>query len=401
MPSKPRLGSIYQRKKRLADGSVIELQTWWVKYSKNGQIFRESSGGDKYADAERLLRKRTAEIFGGAFAGPQADRIKVGELLDDLLLDYQVNGKAYRDFAEPIVRVQLRPVFGSMRATELDTPAVQRYMADRRKQGAANATINRACALLKRAFNLGRMQTPPKVGRVPYIPHLKEDNVRKGFLEYPEFVALRQALPEEIRPVITFAYYTGCRKGEILSLQWTQVDLGARVVRLEAGTTKNDDARLLPLTPELYEVLAMQKAICERRYPDCSWVFSRCGKPILDFRGAWEIACGAAELVDDEGKPTKLFHDLRRTGVRNLIRAGVPERVAMMISGHKSRSVFDRYNIVSERDLQDAARRLGLFIDETKAAHEKHKTESLGTLLGTPAENAAVTAGRQGAKLLN
>ncbi len=155
---------------------------------------------------------------------------------------------------------------------------------------------------------------------------------------------------------------------------------------------------MLPLAPELYEVLAMQKAIRDEKYPGCPWVFFRDGKPILDLRGAWETACAAAGLVDGAGKPTRLFHDLRRTGVRNLIRAGVPERVAMLISGHRSRSVFERYNIVSERDLHEAAHRLGRYIEETKAAHGE---ESLGTLLGTLDQNSVAVERQGNAKLLN
>lgn len=111
----------------------------------------------------------------------------------------------------------------------------------------------------------------------------------------------------------------------------------------------------------------MQRAIRDERFPDCGWLFfwHDTGTPIRDFRGAWEAASKAAGLWegdDETGKAMKLFHDLRRTGVRNLVCAGVPEAVAMRISGHKTRAVFDRYSITSEADLKDAARRLGDYL---------------------------------------
>jgi integrase len=296
----------------------------------------------------------------------------VTTLLDGLLRDYRINGKSI-SWAEDIVRVHLRPFFGTMKATSVGTDQLHAYielrqrghvrkMLDDKKKDryhgpAANGTINRELAL-RRAYNLGAASTPPKVARVPSFPMLAENNVRKGFFEHETFLSVRRALPEEIRPVITFAYCTGCRKAEILELQWPQVDLVEHIVRLEPGETKNDEARVIPLVSELYEMLALQKAVRDQYWPESPWVFSRAGERILNFRNAWETACTAAGLVGEKGKPAKLFHDLRRTGVRNLVRAGVPEKVAMQISGHKTRAIFDRYNIVSERDLKEAGRRL-------------------------------------------
>ena len=326
-------------------------------------------------DAQKKLNTElTQRDFGDV---GRARRTIMGELFDDLLADYQINGKSY-DWVSDVVRVHLGPFFGNWKAANIGTDQIRAYIAMRqqphtrtydekgekkREYGpASNATINRELALLRRAFNLGRMATPPKVSGAPFIPMLAENNVRKGFFEHDAYIAVRRALPEEIRPVLTFAYFTGCRKAEILALQWHQVDLSERVVRLEPGETKNDEGRTIFLTPDLYETLAMQKEIRDRHFPKCPLVFSRAGAPILDFRAAWESACKTAGLVGPDGEPDKLFHDLRRTGVRNLIRAGVPERVAMQISGHKTRAVFDRYNTVSESDLKDAARRLGEYL---------------------------------------
>lgn len=401
-----KLGSVYRRKKRLPNGRLVTLPTYWLKYRDNGRVFRESARTTSYQEAKRKLRKRLAEIEDGTFSGPRADKLKIDELLDDLLLDYQVNGKSYKDFAEPIVRLRLRPHFGWLRARDLTTPKVENYILLRRDEGATNGQINRETALLKRAFNLGRKQTPPKVKLVPYIPKLKENNIRKGFLDYEQYIALLAALPDEIRPVLTFAFHTGCRRGEILSLKWTQIDLLRRTVYLEPGTTKNDEARQFFMTRDLYEVLAMQKAVRDQKYPNCPWVFFRDGKPIRDFRGAWESACKAAGLVDEAGKPTRIFHDLRRTGVRNNMRSGQSEAVAMRISGHKTRSVFDRYNIIDERDLQDAARRLDEYLERLKkdhaaAAKKAESGETSGTLLGTPGENGDGSGEVCKRKLLN
>jgi len=328
-------------------------------------------GGKKQAD-DALL-----EALGNRKQGKMAlgsRKLTVGVLLDDLLRDYRINGQSI-DWAGIVVNTHLRPVFGQLPISKFSTSHVQNYIDARRAIGRKNATINRELSLLRRAFTLGAQHQPPKVHTVPRIPMLEENNVRKGFFEHEDYTALLKTLPDELRPVLTFAYYTGCRKGEILGLQWSQVDLMEQVVRLEAGTTKNDEARIIPLAPELYEVLKMQKAIRDQKYPESAWVFSRDGQEILDFRGGWDEACKTAGLWDAQAKkPTKLFHDLRRTGVRNLVRAGVPESVAMRISGHKTRSVFERYNIVTETDLKSAAQRLGQYIQEKAKASEAKPT---------------------------
>jgi integrase len=251
-------------------------------------------------------------------------------------------------------------------------------------KGLSNASINRELAALKRMFHLAAECTPPKVNLIPYIPMLKESNTRKGFFEHTEYLALRDSLPEELKPIVTFAYHSGWRKNEILNLTWDQVDLKEGIVTLNPGETKNEEGRTLYMNEELIE--EMRKLQSERRL-GCRYVFHRDGDPIKDFRGSWDTACIKARLCevlkDEQGNPvvirdkkgneevvkvpTKIFHDFRRTAIRDMVRSGISERVAMRISGHRTRSVFDRYNIVSDQDLKEAALK-------KQAYHDKQDT---------------------------
>ena len=133
------------------------------------------------------------------------------------------------------------------------------------------------------------------------------------------------------------------------------------MIRLNAGETKNDESRIIPMSQELFEELQGQRRLRDQRFPFCQNVFFNhsTGKPIKNFRGAWKTAC------EKMGHSESVFHDFRRTGVRNLVRAGVPERVAMAISGHQTRSIFDRYNITNEDDVKAAAQAVEAYLNES------------------------------------
>lgn len=338
------MGTIYRRK---------DSKNYWIKYSKNGKPYYEATKSDKLSVAEKLLKLREGEIQQGKLPGIVFERVKFEDLIKDLLLDYRVNQKRSVARAERSARYLLEE-FEGMKAVEVNTTRIKELIEKRKAQGFSNGSINRELAALKRAFNLAIRCTPPKVSVVPYIPMLKENNVRKGFVEYEEFAALRDALPFYLKPVLTFGYFTGWRRGEILGLRWNQVNLREGIVRLEPGETKNDEGRTVYLEPELWE---MMKDLHKNRRLDCQNVFHLNGNDLSDFRKSWKKACIKI------GRPGLLFHDLRRSGVRNMVRAGIPERVCMAISGHKTRSVFDRYNIVSQEDLKEAARKRQAFTD--------------------------------------
>ena len=223
----------------------------------------------------------------------------------------------------------------------------------------------------------------------PKVPRLEECNVRIGFFEHDQFTAVRAALPDPLKPIVTFDYLTGWRiPSEVFPLQWRQIDRERGIVRLDPGTTKNDSGRIFPygeLLPELSEVMERQweitKQVEQARGIVCPWVFHRHGRRISDFRGAW------AKAVEQAGCPDRIPHDFRRTAVRNLVRAGVPENVAMMLTGHKTRSVFDRYDIVDENDLRDAVERLAASLAQGRQGKGSRRvrrfTRVTGTITGT------------------
>jgi integrase len=335
------MGSLYRR------GSI-----WWIKYYSNGKAFRESSKSANLSNAKRLLHKREGEVSIGCHLGRNTDRVRFEELAHDFINDYRANDRKSLVWAKRRIELHLIPFFGKARAIDITTEQVRAYTIRRKGRGASNGSINRELAALKRMFNLAAKMTPPKVSRVPYIPMLRENNIRKGFFEHHEYLSLLRELPSYLKPVLTFGYHTGAREGEILGLRWHQVDLGVRTVRFEPGSTKNDQPRTIALTNEALITLEARKRIRDLNFPECEHVFFNKGKNICKFERSWKSALKRAGIAG------RLFHDLRRTAVRNMVRAGVPERVAMAISGHKTRSVFDRYNIVAERELHEAASRL-------------------------------------------
>ena len=270
--------------------------------------------------------------------GPQGPTL--GDLSDAYLQDYLV--RQFRSHSTARGRTaHLVAFFGrDARAATLTTYQIRQYQLTRRAAGAATGTINRETSALHRmctlAVHWGWLDT------VPGFPdRLRENPPRQGFFEHPEYLAVRAHLPAPWQDILDLAYYSGWRKNEILGLTWDEIDEAGGVIRLSPGRSKTLVGRILPISPPIADALARRRA---RRDPDSLLVFHRDGIPVRRWRTAWRTACQAA------GVPTRFLHDCRRTAARNLIRANVPERVAMLLTGHKSRAIFDRYNIIHERN---------------------------------------------------
>src|SRR5215472_2398561 len=354
------MGSIYRRTEKVIDdetGQPVldpktgkpqreEIGPYWIKYYRHGRPFRQSAGTLDKSEARRLLKKREGEVADGRFRGLRVERTKFEELAEDLKTDYRVNKKKTLRRVEELI-AHLKQTFGGRRAIDITSQEVKAYVNKRQQEGASNATINRELGALKRMFALAAKHTPPKVGQVPHIAQLKESNIRSGFFEHEDFLALRGALPDHAKVAVTLAYYSGMRMGEVCSLTWSQVNLTEGKLYLKAQDTKTETPRVLYLTGDLYRVLEAWKCKCEEKWATCPWICHRFGRRLQSLKRSWYQACervGLGGRVKDEAKGREVWrgkipHDFRRTAIRNMVRAGIPEKVAMAISGHKTRSV--------------------------------------------------------------
>jgi integrase len=355
------LGRIYKRP---------NSGVWWIDYSFRGKRYRESSGSTRRSDAKALLRKRLEEMGRGRLIGPNAENVTLCDLCRLLLDDYRVNGRKSIKRAELSANT-LKGYFGDhTRALDLTTDRVNAYISSRlENDGVKPATVQKELAALKRAFNLAVQAG--LLDQVPHIPNLQLRNTRTGFFEPADFEAVLQELPEYLRPPMRFGYLTGWRVlSEVLPLTWAQVDFEAGLVRLEPGTTKNDEGRTFPFAalPEFEALLRRQRertsALEKATACLVPWVFHNDGERIRHYKTAWHSACVSAGVgrwkdpANRRGYVGPVVHDLRRTAVRNLVRAGVPEIVAMRLCGHKTRAIFDRYSVVNEAMLKDAVEKL-------------------------------------------
>jgi integrase len=339
-------GSIYKKKGN---------RMWWLSYYTEGRHICESSGSHDRSKARERLQQRIGQIAEGTFIANRPDRVTYDEMSKDFLNDYQINAKKSRRDAERSARA-LGKYFKGRKAQSITTADIADYISARKTDGLENSSINRELSALRRMFNLALQSG--KIIRKPHIAMLAENNVRKGFFEWEDFESIKAKLPEYLKAPMTFAYLTGWRvPSEILTLRWTNVDFRAGTVRLEPGTTKNKDGLLVymnPLMKTLLEEELRRTKLLQRKFGRIvPLVFSnKKGKPIVNYSKAWHEACRQTGLLG------KIPHDFRRTAVRNMVKAGIPERVAMQLTGHKTRSIFDRYHIVSDGDLKEASQKL-------------------------------------------
>lgn len=389
-------GSIF-----LQPGSSI----WWYQIWVNGKRERSSTGCRSKREADAFVRRKLAEYSVG-LSSPETQKVTVRELVEDVLLRNKNNGNKTVADDESRWKNHLEPFFGHLRATQLSSDLIDRYINKRKsdqtrsKTAPENGTINRELALLKSAFNHATEQTPPKVRFVPHFNMLEENNVRRGFLQDEQYLHLSRECAVEgiwLAGLFETAYAYGWREDELLALRVGQLDLLGKIIDL--GETKNGDQRMIHMTEHVFQCLV--RCVAGKKSDD--FVFTRDdGSRIKDFRQAWWNACIRAGLgrfecrdcgsnVSEGRKCTTCeskkkakyiglkFHDLRRTGIRNMSREGIPEKVGMLISGHKTDSVYRRYNIVDMEVLKTATTKIEEHQRKIVEAENSHRTTIVGT----------------------
>jgi integrase len=360
-----------QRYGSRGQGSLIKyagVANWTSCYYLRGVEHRESTKTPDLKKARAWHKSKLDEIAAGrqgltTVRTPMASRVTVQTLLDAYLADVRLRelksvGHIF-DHARPV-----SAHFGTMRAGDVTSATVDRYIETLRAAEKQPATINRQLQILSAAYKLALQRK--QLTEVPLIRKLSErGNVRRIFYEAAEVEAVIAAAPEHLKDVIRFFNLTGWRKSEAIGLHWSTVDLAAGTITLP--DSKNGRGRVLAISGDLVELMKRREAarLVETADGDVrvsDYVFHKAGRPLGDFIKQWHATLTRAGLSHPEKQPdgtlrtvyARTIHDFRRTAVRNLIRAGVRETVAMAVSGHKTRSMLDRYNITSTDDVKEA-----------------------------------------------
>ena len=348
---------------------------WWARFSVNGKRLRMSTGCEGEQAARQWAKAKEGKLVTGEATAEtvKVDRVKYEEARADLLSHYATHKS--RDLTEAGWRLaHLDPFFSGRKLASIGPKDSTRYAATRQAEGASNASINRELAVLGRMLRVAYING--KLQRMPVLhKKLKESAPRSGFFEAEQYAAVRRHLdPETGAPLACdFSLTYGWRmRSEVLTREWRHVDLRVGTVRLDPGEAKNDDARVVYLTPELLAGFQAQRArvreLEKRLGRIVPYVFPHftgakrqsvglrhvavVGDRVKDFRRQWASAVQAA------GCPGMLRHDFRRTAVRNLERKGVSRSVATKLTGHRTEAVYRRYAIVSDQDLKAASAKL-------------------------------------------
>lgn len=329
---------------------------WWLRYWANGVRVEESSQTRDRTKAEDLLKQKIAEAARGEIDVASKDAT-IADLCELVLADYRLRQLRSLNDVGWRFKKHIEPILGKVRGARFGATQVRQYVNQRRSEKAANSTINRELSVVRRAFTLGRREEPPLVSKVPYIPMLDEDNVRRGFIEEAQYQLLLGRLPEHLKAAFVVGYHCGNRLGEIRQLRPDQVHLEAREIRIESLQAKGKRDRVIPIYGDMAEWIERQLGDLPK---GCQYLFHYRGRRLGSHLKGWSAAC------KDVGLEGLHFHDLRRSAIRNMDQAGVRQAVGMSISGHKTTDVYRRYNIVAAAELDEVGSKMAAFRQQQK-----------------------------------
>lgn len=380
---------------RKGDGSLFQANGYWYytygytvdgrqrkKKKCLGPVEKFRSEAAAWKEAIRVRDEFITDLRNGNAVSSDVENVTCAELLTEYVAHLQAQKKPAAYVIERCVEANIRPFFGPLKVAKLETRHFQQYRQSRTKT-VSNTTVDHDLAYLKSALLFEFKKTPSRVARVPHIPKSGEDHVRTGFLDFDGYEKVLACLPESLRCLFVLAYHIGNRRGALLDLEWNRVDFENGVIRFLRLQNRKPVPVAAPIYGDMEEWLERQKAFRDRQFPGSRHVFiwypNDCeidpdlkrgrggrrnppGSPIKSFYQSWNAAVEAA------GFPDLLFHDLRRSAVRNMVeKVGMSEKRAMEISGHKTRSCFERYHIVSLADVQESGRKMDVWLKAQRA----------------------------------
>ena len=340
---------------------AIDPMTGKVKYTTEKVGYSKSL-------AERAFAKRMLEWEEKKHLGFEIKkRYTFGELIDWYLGLSKV--KAKKSYRDDLCRSRpLKEAFGRIPADEIKPSMVEEFQhgllkghTNIRNKPLKPATVNRIIALMKRIYNLAMREELVDKNPCFKVSMLPENNKRDRVLSHEEFKRLISHLPEHAAQIVKTAYYTGMRAGEIFNLTWDKVNLKEGYIELSSEDTKTSEPRRIYLVPELKEMFLRLSKV---RHLKHNHVFTYNGVPVKEIKRSFKSACKKAGIEDFR------FHDLRHTFITNMRKAGVERSIIMKITGHKTMSMFERYNTVDSTDAQDALKRLGEFLTKPASGRE-------------------------------
>ena len=345
---------VYRRKNKAGDyygpwiiqyASGVATQTGRVKYTC------EKAGHSKRV-ADLAFAKKTLEWDKKKHLGLETKKEYTFRELVDWYLTLPV-AKKKKSYNKDEQRSKiLKDHFGLKNAREIKPAMIEIFQdnlltkpREEGKKAYKPATVNRMLALMKRIYNLAIREDRVEKNPCFKVSMLPENNKRDRVISHAEFQAIISHLPKHAEDIVTVAYYTGMRSGEILNLTWDRVNLKEGYIDLTADDTKTSEPRRIYLNKNLLEIFSNVGKIRRIKHQN---VFTYRGNPIINIRHSFQGACKKAGIKDFR------FHDLRHTFNTNMRKAGVDRSVIMKITGHKTMAMFERYNTVDSDDARSA-----------------------------------------------